>query len=134
MKFTPLVTARLWANSPRRRFPRFQLPVATADTGKLIGAAVTALGALYRPGYRYKKAGVMLLDLVPAAEVQAGLFDAPDNSKSVARMKAVDGLNARFGRGAVAFGAAARKRQPWGLRREFISPRFTTVWDELLRV
>jgi DNA polymerase V len=48
-------------------------------------------------------------------------------------MKAVDGLNARFGRGAVSFGAAG-KRQPWGLRREFISPRFTTVWDELLRV
>ncbi len=110
-----------------------QLPVATADTGKLIAAAGAALGALYRPGYRYKKAGVMLLDLVPAADVQAGLFDAPDNPKSVARMKALDALNARFGRGTVAFGTA-RKRQPWGLRREFISPRYTTVWDELLRV
>jgi DNA polymerase V len=97
------------------------------------GAAVAALGAVYRPGYRYKKAGVMLLDLTPAAEVQAGLFDAPDYPKSVAGMKAVDGLNARFGRGTVGFGTAGR-RQAWGLRREFISPRFTTVWDELLRV
>ena len=39
-----------------------------------------ALGALYRPGYRYKKAGVILLDLMPAADVPAGLFDAPDNT------------------------------------------------------
>ena len=107
-----------------------QLPVATADTGKLIKAAMMALGALYRAGYRYKKAGVILLDLMPAANVPAGLFDAPDNTKSVA----IDALNARFGRGTVAFGTAG-ERQTWGLRRrEFISPRFTTVWNELLRV
>jgi DNA polymerase V len=109
------------------------LPVATADTGKLIKAAIAALGALYRPGYRYKKAGVILLDLVPAAGVQAGLFDAPDDARSMARMRAIDALNARFGRATVAFGTAG-ERQPWGLRREFISPRYTTVWDELLRV
>ena len=58
-----------------------QLPVATADTGKLIKAAMMALRALYRAGYRYKKAGVILLDLMPAANVPAGLFDAPDNTK-----------------------------------------------------
>ena len=42
-------------------------------------------------------------------------------------------FNARFGRGAVGFGTAG-VRHSWGLRREFISPRYTTVWDELLRV
>src|SRR5688572_5032633 len=51
------------------------LPIATADTGKLIAAAKRGLGAIYKPGYRYKKAGIMLLDLVPAAIVQGGLFD-----------------------------------------------------------
>jgi hypothetical protein len=40
---------------------------------------------------------------------------------------------ARFGRGTVGFGAAG-ERHGWKLRREFISPRYTTVWDELLRV
>jgi DNA polymerase V len=110
-----------------------QLAVATADTGKLIKAAMTALGRLYRPGYRYKKAGVILLDLVPAGSVQAGLFDKPDDARSIARMRALDTLNARFGRGTIAFGTAG-ERQVWALRREFISPRYTTVWDELLRV
>ena len=54
-----------------------QLPVATADTGKIISAAQRGLGAIWRPGFHYKKAGVMLLDLARADRVQGGLFDIP---------------------------------------------------------
>ena len=110
-----------------------RLPVATADTGKLIAAAAKALGVIFEPGYRYKKAGVTFIELVQADRVQAGLFDRPDDARSMARMSAIDALNTRYGRGAVSFGTAG-ERQVWGLRREFISPRYTTVWDELLRV
>jgi len=110
-----------------------RLPVATADTGKLLGAAMAGLRIIFKPGYRYKKAGVTFLDLVPADQVQSGLFDRPDDARSVGRMRAVDELNKRFGRGTVGFGTSG-ERHGWGLRREFISPRYTTVWDELLRV
>ena len=110
-----------------------RLPVASADTGKLIKAAIAAVDKLYKPGYRYKKAGVILLDLVPATRVSAGLFDPPDDARSRACMRALDALNGRYGRGTVAYGTAG-ERQVWGLRREFISPRYTTAWDELLRV
>ena len=48
-------------------------------------------------------------------------------------MLALDQLSARFGRGTVGFGTAGA-RHGWGLRREFISPRYTTEWTELLRV
>lgn len=109
------------------------LPVATADTGKLIGAALRALTVLYRPGFRYKKAGVIFLDLVPAGKVMDGLFDAPDSAATQARMRAVDALNRRFGRDTVTF-AAAGARRAWKLRSAFLSPRYTTRWDELLRV
>ena len=68
-----------------------------------------------------------------ADRVKAGLFDRPGDARSMARMKAIDALNARYGRGAVAFGTAG-ERQFWGLRREFTSPRYTTVWHELLPV
>ena len=88
------------------------------------------LRALYRPGYCYKKAGIMLLEL---RVVQGGLFDPPDTVRSRARMRAIDALNRRFGRDTVSF-AAAGYRRAWGLRRDFISPRFTTNWGELLRV
>ena len=110
-----------------------QLPVATADSGKLIAAALRGLAALWREGFRYKKAGVMLLDLTPAAAVQGGLFDAPDDTRAKARMLAVDKLNGRYGRDTVRFAATGIGR-PWKLRSAFISPRYTTCWEELLTV
>ena len=65
--------------------------------------------------------------------VQGGLFDRPGDGRSILRMRAIDQLNARFGRGTVGFGTAG-ERHGWRLRREFISPRYTTEWNELLRV
>jgi DNA polymerase V len=109
-----------------------RLPVATSDSGKLIGAALAGLASIWRGGYRYKKAGVMLLDLHPAA-VQEGLFDKADNPRRVALMRTIDRLNPRFGRDTVSF-AAAGSRRLWKLRREFLSPCYATAWDELLRV
>lgn len=109
------------------------LPVATADTARLIGAARRGLAALYRPGYRYKKAGVILLDLIPAREAQGGLFEAADSTASKSRMRAVDALNRRYGRDTVTFAASGLRRR-WKLRTDFISPRYTTSWDELLQV
>jgi DNA polymerase V len=109
------------------------LPIATADTGKLISAALRGLRAIWRPNFRYKKAGVVFLDLIPAAKVQQDLFDAPDSTASKACMRTVDILNRRFGRDTVTFAAAGRRRA-WKLRDAFLSPRYTTSWDELLAV
>ena len=75
----------------------------------------------------------MLLDLTPAAAVQGGLFDVPDDARAKARMLAVDKLNGRYGRDTVRFAATGIGRA-WKLRREFISPRYTTCWEELLTV
>jgi DNA polymerase V len=110
-----------------------QLPVATADTGALIGAAQRGLAAIWRPGFHYKKAGVMLLDLVRADRVQRALFDPPDGSRSQARMLALDKLNRRFGRDTVTYAAAGVARA-WRMQRGSLSPRYTTSWEELLRV
>src|ERR1700689_4367499 len=65
-----------------------RLPVATADTGKLIAAATAGLGIIFKPGYRYKKAGVTFLDLVAADRVQGGLFDRPDDARSISSTSA----------------------------------------------
>ncbi len=55
-----------------------KLTIATADTGRLIRAALRDLRRVYRPGFQYKKTGVLLLDLVPADSVQGSLFLRPD--------------------------------------------------------
>ena len=75
----------------------------------------------------------MLLNLVPAIDVQGGLFDRPDDPKAIARMKAIDALNGRYGRDTITFAASGRKRG-WKLRSDYISPRYTTAWEDLLRV
>jgi len=108
------------------------LPAASADTGRLIRAALQALGVIYRPGFRYKKAGVVFLELIPSATAPGDLFAAPDNAASKARMRAVDSLNRRFGRDTVSY-AASGIRRGWKLRNAFLSPRYTN-WDELLQV
>ena len=110
-----------------------QLPVVTADTGRLIRAARWGLSKIWKDGFRYKKAGVMLLDLGPASQVQADLFHSPDDDLSRARMAALDRLNARFGRDTVCFATSGVKRG-WKLRNDYVSSRYTTNWDELLRV
>ena len=103
------------------------------DTGIIIVAAQRALGTIWRPGFHYKKAGVMLLDLVKADRVQSGLFDRPDGRKSQARMRAFDKLNRRFGRDTIRYAAAGVGRG-WTMQRGNLSPRYTTSWDELLCV
>ena len=109
------------------------LPVATADSTKLAKAAAIALASLYRPNLKYKKAGVILLDLTPAATVQGDLWGNPDTPKAKSLMKAIDSINAEYGRDTVSLAASGRK-QAWGLRSERRSPRYTSHWDELLRV
>jgi Domain of unknown function (DUF4113) len=103
------------------------------QTSTILGMCPLWRVIIFKPGYRYKNAGVTFLDLVPAGRVQSGLFDQPDDARSVGRMRAIDQLNARFGRGTVGFGTAG-ERQAWSLRREFTSRRYTTDWNELLRV
>ncbi len=110
-----------------------RLPVGTSDTGRLIKAAERALQAVWRDGYSYKKAGVILLDLVPSGRVQGDLWDAPDSPRAQRLMAALDALNRNHGRGAVAFAACGTQRA-WSLRSEQRSPRFTTDWQELLVV
>jgi DNA polymerase V len=109
------------------------LPVATADTGRLIAAALKAFATIWKDGYRYKKAGVMLINLEKAASVSDSLLDRADDSRSTARMRMIDQLNTRFGRNTVTFGTTSEPRA-WLLRSNMLSPRFTTHWDEILSV
>ena len=110
-----------------------RLTIGTADTARLIRAALWGLAGIYRPGFRYKKCGILFLDLAPADQVQGSLFIRPDDPRRQALMAAVDGLNGRYGRDQVRFAASGIGR-PWKLRAEFLSQRYTTRWGELLAV
>lgn len=104
---------------------------ATDDTLALTSAALRGLAAIFRPGFRYKKTGVMLTLLSDKGARQATLFDDPvAREKSEKLMEAMDAINREFGRGTLRSGASGIV-QRWAMRAENRSPRYTTRWDEL---
>lgn len=106
------------------------LHVATQDTGELIRYALAGIEQLFREGYRYKKAGVHLTELVPAHQIQAHLFDRHDRERSRRLMAAIDAINTQWGSGTVRY-AAVGLQPRWRMRCVRRSPRYTTRWEEL---
>jgi DNA polymerase V len=106
----------------------------SADTAKIVSAALAGLKQVFRAGFRYKKSGVLLMGLQGKDTVQADLFDQPmDQTKSEARMMIMDQINLKMGKGAITI-AATGVKQRWSMRRERKSPNYTGDWHELLEV
>jgi DNA polymerase V len=107
------------------------LPDPTDDTRLLTSAAILGLGLIFKPGYQYKKVGIMLTLISDKAKRQQTLFDNPlQRAQSAKLMAAMDAINAEFGRDTVRTGANGTEKR-WATRSENRSPRFTTRWDEL---
>ncbi|MEO6307161.1 MAG: Y-family DNA polymerase [Nitrospiraceae bacterium] len=106
------------------------LTVATDSTHDLINAAVRGIRQIYRKGYQYKKAGVMLTGLVPLSQVQTDLFDDQDRGRSKRLMSVLDAINARWGDGTVRYAASGMTRA-WRTQFHRRSPAYTTHWPDL---
>ncbi|MFZ2738869.1 MAG: Y-family DNA polymerase [Burkholderiaceae bacterium] len=107
------------------------LPDPSDDTLVLTRSALLGLQALFKPGYRYQKAGIMLTLIADRAARQETLFDNPAaRLKSAQLMAALDAVNQTFGRGTLRSGAGGTQ-QRWAMQSNNKSPRFTTRWDEL---
>jgi DNA polymerase V len=109
------------------------LPTPSCDTFKLAEAAYQILNRLYRPGVRYKKAGVMLMDLTDSARVQVDLFSEGDDERRLALMKTLDQIQDRFGKKSIRSGIELFGRN-WHMRRDKLSPCYTTRWQDLRMV
>lgn len=113
--------------------PTILLPLfePTDDTRLLCRGALDGLRKIYRSGYAYQKAGVMLTEIIAAGARPRTLFDdAAAQPKSAALMKTLDRINHRMGSGTMQLlGEGVRKS--WAMRRGNVSQRYTTEWDEL---
>ena len=111
-----------------------ELPEPTDDSRTILAAAQQGLAAIYRRGYRFMKAGVMLLDLVDANREQLSLLDTPEREAQRERdhklMAALDELNGKMGKGTVRLGVP-RQNAAWHLHCAHRTPRWTTQWREL---
>ena len=126
--------------SPFRDGPHYSRAITvplrrpTSDTGALVSAAVAGLKAIYRPGFNLAKAGVMLMDLQPETVQQGELdLEADDVPQRDTLMKALDGLNDRYGRGTVHMASAglAGDRRVWAMKQERRTPGYTTCWADM---
>ncbi len=129
-------------NGFRKELPQYSrnivvtLPVATADTLELVHYAKAALSKIYRDEYEYKKAGVVVSEIVPQEEVQTSFLDAVDRDKQQHLMQALDAVTGRFGDKALHLAATGSKsrRESWHMNQNQLSPRYTTRWGDILRV
>ena len=130
--------------SPFRKDPQYSRSIVvplrrpSADTGAIVQAAVIGLKAIFRPGYLYAKAGVMLLDLQPDSVIQGELdLGEGDTSEELADkrrlMTALDTINHRFGKGKMKMASAgmAGDRRGWTMKQERRTPAYTTNWDDI---
>ena len=116
-------------------FPSIVIPFATPtdDTRLIIQAALAGLRAIYRPKYKFMKAGVMLMGITPPQQVTGSLFashSAPSH-RSAQLMAVLDKTNRRYGKNTLMFAAAALPSSRWHMRRQRKSPDYTTRWGEI---
>lgn len=104
------------------------LPEPTASTAVLIKHALKGLKELYRPGYDFQKAGVMLAEIMPASCRQRSLFDPIRSDKDL--MNALDRINQKWGANTVRYAVSGFKKS-WTFRRDHLSRAYTTKWDQL---
>jgi DNA polymerase V len=110
-----------------------RLPIPSHDSRVLMDYALPLLKSIWRDGYRYAKAGIILNELVPEGSGQGHLFHTSPTAKNSAVMHVMDALNKRMGRGTLRQAATGLKRD-WALRADYRSPSYTSRWSDLPKV
>lgn len=103
----------------------------TMDTRRVIKYAWKVLDDLFRMGVLYKKAGIRLSSLADNEQLQASLFGESDDIKSLKLMRVIDQVNAREGANTLRSMACGVNNDAWKMRRDHLSPRFTSGWSNL---
>lgn len=109
-----------------------KLPYPTNSSIELAQFAQQALERIYRKGFQYKKAGVILLDILPENQVQQSLFEN-SNPKHISLMQTLDDLNQRFGQQKIKLAVQDQKRV-WKMKQEKLSPRYTTSLKDVITI
>jgi len=110
-----------------------QLPVPTNDSTELVKFAVQGLRKIFATGYRFKKAGVIINDIVSERPFQTTLFDQRDREKYGKAMVVMDKINATYGNRKIRIATQGFGRK-WKLKNEMLSPCYTTRMTDIIVV
>ena len=128
----------LQTNGFRNDLPQYnrniflKLPFATNSSIEVAQFAIAGLKKIFRAGYAYKRAGVIVMDFTPEDIVQGCLFEESD-PKHKPLMKAIDRINIAVGHHKIKL-AVQDKNRTWKMRQEKLSPRYTTKFSEIITV
>lgn len=106
----------------------YDFPVPTSDSRILANAVSEVLPHIFASGVRFYKAGIGAIDLVSEKFIQEDLFTPSADNKPL--MSSMDNINKLFGRGTIRL-ASEQQSKRWSMRREFLSPRYTTRWSDI---
>ncbi len=132
------LTVFLNTNFHRQDLPQYsqsltvRLPYSTNSTIELSRFATYALKQIFRPGYSYKKAGVIIQDFSAETAVQLSLYENSD-IRHIPLMHAIDQLNERFGQHKVRLGSQDIKRV-WRMKQERLSPCYSTKLSDIITI
>jgi len=110
---------------------KLHLPFPTNNSIKIVKRSLEGIRKIYRPGYKYKKAGIILYGL-SRQNVTKGLLDY-DREASDSIMQTIDKINNRYGSETIKIASEGIKKI-WRMKRENVSPCYTTRFDELVEV
>ena len=111
------------------------LQTPSSDTLEITGAALRVLESIYLPGIQYKRAGVIVSDIVSAGSVQYSLFDPIDNrTQRNLLMETIDDMNHRYGLKTVQLCVEGAANQSWRVKCDHRSPNYLTNLNEILTV
>lgn len=128
-----LVTSKYIRPGSSYKFGKeIHLPEPTASTPVLTAITGSCAEHLFKAGQKYKKAWVMLTGIIPENEIQADLFARRQYSGREYRlMESMDRVNAKYGSRSLMV-ASTGIMQPWQMKQQYLSPRYTTRWSEIL--
>jgi DNA polymerase V len=117
----------------RRWVRNVAINTPTSDSGHIISLLVQELASFYSTSQQYHRLGVFLHDFVPEGAMQTDLLgnvDTARSERSAARMRALDTINSKWGKGKIYF-AAEDLSNDWRPKHQIRSPRYVSNWNEL---
>ena len=105
----------------------------TSFTPELIRKAKECVKQIYQPGYQYHDGGVFLGGLISQNQIQLSLFsqaNLTERNKRTELMATLDKVNKRWGRNTLQVASQGTKK-PWKMNQSFVSPHYTTQWEEI---
>ncbi|MEY3678495.1 MAG: hypothetical protein RI924_636 [Bacteroidota bacterium] len=134
-----VLTVQLLTNRFRKDLPQYHPTISLAlhhpvnNTPDLVKASVRGLKSIYDPHFQYSKVAVMVTGLIPEQEVQLNLFTEWNGPKHNQLSELMDRINTYYGSGTLRL-ASEGFRKRWAMKRENVSPNYTTDWGDILRV